>query len=965
MIATVPPDLRLDLPTQDAGLVVVGGSDARAVELVRRTREVLEASHADAPIVYAGRGASRNDLHAAGADEVLAQPAYLRDVVTIGRLLVGTPANHRTHLVGNLGEITGVLTLVRALSSLGRSAVLTLIRGLRRGEIRFYEGEVTSAQVGLIHGQAALHQLLLWTDARFDYHHEDIVRRQQIPLDREELFADAERFLGGIRDSSGSLSPAMVLEQDVVRIQLLNKQIPTEVHGVLRMFDGHRVLADVLEDSPYRVFETLRVAQRALDVGLLKIGSTPRRKATWRAVLAIEEWLVGAETKEDVVARGAVDNTIPVAKSGENTGKTKKPSASRRQRKKRRANTPVPVASAPPAIRSSDIDWGSLVPRTVGAEVGPLAGVVPAAQRSGEIVLPNMPSRDEPREKLESLMDTGKRERIFPTDIGLEPSVVLDDSPPASVHDAATAPVDAKKKSKKAAQAEKAKADADARAKAEAERAAAALALAQATKAAADKAAADRAAADKAAADRAAADKVAADRAAADVKAAADKALADAKAAADRAAADKALADAKAAADKTAADKAAADKAAADQAAAEKAAAERAAASTSSSREPNVVVDLGPSDSDRVRDDAQQRVRALVAQHRQESNDSDAVARAGEKRREEDAVHAEAQAEADAARVASDVDARARAETAAREARSSGETNGSNVASGEIRSKRPTSSTDLVRALLKDERTGDARELETASTIVTETPNVTVAVHDRVSVITTEQTARLVATPEATISEVPFLAKQVVPATAPARPASDDAVTRPFVRPGAEPQGIDDEPSDGVIRMRHDTAETPPAPAATYRRPPPGEIPVDDRPPETTGEIRERKEPPPPTRTSEPSILVADLQAAHSAVSAVAVTQATQASTMPNAAAAAGTPGTATAVASAEVAQVRRDATDAFTQIEEEFFRQGTEEHQHAKPARLPSASDSFDDLDEGYEPVGFWDRLLGRKKKK
>jgi hypothetical protein len=200
---------------------------------------------------------------------------------------------------------------------------------------------------------------------------------------------------------------------------------------------------------------------------------------------------------------------------------------------------------------------------------------------------------------------------------------------------------------------------------------------------------------------------------------------------------------------------------------------------------------------------------------------------------------------------------------------------------------------------------------------------------------------------------------------------SDDAETRPFVRPGAEPEELDDEPSDGVIRTRHTADETPKASAA-YRRPP-GEIPVDDRPPETTGEIRQRREstPPPIPSEAEPSILVADLQAAHSAVSAVAVAQSALASSTPNAAAAAATPGTAVSKASAEVAHVRRDATGAFTQLEEEFFRAGAHHEDEKGPAaaasapRLASASDSFDDLDEGYERVGFWDRLLGRKKKK
>src|SRR5205814_4846868 len=116
---------------------------------------------------------------------------------------------------------------------------------------------------------------------------------------------------------------------------------------------------------------------------------------------------------------------------------------------KRHSSEPSPVAAATTAAtaapaattasstaastsnRSIDdrtIDWGALVPRSVGAEAGPLAGVVPAAQRSGEIVLPAPPSRDEPRERLEALMDTSKRERIFPRDIGLEPSIVVDET---------------------------------------------------------------------------------------------------------------------------------------------------------------------------------------------------------------------------------------------------------------------------------------------------------------------------------------------------------------------------------------------------------------------------------------------------------------------------------------------------------------------------------------------------------
>ena len=365
---------KLDLVREDTGLVVVGGVGASGLELLRRARAQLTERRIDAAIVFAGRGVERGDARVAGADETMLPPVYLRDVVTIGRVLRDVPATGRAHLVGTLGEITGVYNLVRAFAALARSATLTLIRGLRRGEIRFWHGEVTSAQVGMIHGQAALHQLLLWTDARFDFHHEDVVRRQQIPLTHDELFADAERFLEGVCDSSGGLSPSVVLDQDLPRVQSFGKQIPTEVYGVLRMFDGHRVLADVLEDSAYRVFETLRVAQRAVEIGLLRVIDPQPARPTWRTVLAIEEWLVGGDGRELAIDSGPV--------MAASAGRDARSRSRKKRRKKKRATTPVAV---PVAGATKEIDWGALVPRIVGAEVGPLAGVVPAAQASGEI----------------------------------------------------------------------------------------------------------------------------------------------------------------------------------------------------------------------------------------------------------------------------------------------------------------------------------------------------------------------------------------------------------------------------------------------------------------------------------------------------------------------------------------------------------------------------------------------------
>ena len=685
---------QLAIHADDAGLIVVGGHGARGLELLAKTRAHLADGGHDLPIVFAGRGVRRSEAELAGADEVLLAPTHLRDVVTIGRMLGGLPAKHRAHIVGSLAETTGVYTLVRALAAVGRSAVLTLLRGLRRGEVRFYHGEVTSAQVGMTHGQAALHQLLLWTDARFDYRHEDVVRRQQIPLTHEELFADADQFLMGVRESAGELSPAMVLAQDVPRVQALGKQIPTEVHGVLRMFDGHRILADVLEDSPYRVFETLRVAQRAMEAGLLKLAPTPRPKATWRAVLAIEEWLVGSETRDGVVERTAsMLDSQPVdpraaADSPRSQGASPASSApkSRKKRGKKKgpANASLPASSPGVGGGKQEIDWGALVPRIVGAEVGPLAGVVPAMTESGEIV-----SRREARERLEAVTDTAMRSKIFPADLAAEPSVVWNEA-----DERAAIATEAAAKNAAAV-----KAAADAKAIAEAESKAELAAKQARIKELVEKQRRERE-----------------DMAAAEAAAQATKAKADADAAAAVAAAAKATADAEAVA------------------AAAKATAEAVAAAAM------------------VKANADAVARAAAEVLAQAKADGDAKAKANA---EAAAVAANTRAAADAAAQArSDADAASKATAAAEAARAAAL---APRVTGDARpqQERPSARELVEQLLAKGRETGGLSHrvhltdpvtlIETAASTVVATDKLTVVAHDDMAVLTS--------TPQITVTE--------------------------------------------------------------------------------------------------------------------------------------------------------------------------------------------------------------------
>src|SRR5689334_8428184 len=95
---------------EQTALVVAGADGEDAAKAMLATL----AGAVTAPILWVGNGVSRQDAWAAGADEVLPQPAFVRDVVTIGKLIAGRRRGQRSVCNGDLGDYFGVFYLVRA-----------------------------------------------------------------------------------------------------------------------------------------------------------------------------------------------------------------------------------------------------------------------------------------------------------------------------------------------------------------------------------------------------------------------------------------------------------------------------------------------------------------------------------------------------------------------------------------------------------------------------------------------------------------------------------------------------------------------------------------------------------------------------------------------------------------------------------------------------------------------------------
>ena len=275
--------------TAGAALAVVSlrESEPSSLEVVSALRGIAT----DVPIVVLGPQGAKADALRAGAADFLTLPTYLRDVIGVGKLnALGSKAGDAndphgvSELQTRLSEHYGLFYLLRAMASSERSGILALTRGNRRAELRVHEGTVVSASVGAMQGLPALHHLLLWEEAALSLTRRAIPKRSQLHLSAQEILDECERFLRDFAHAARDLgSPRTLYAAAGEPTAELRGLQPSQVTPLLRLFDGRRVLADVIEESPFRIFDTVRMIRRLRDGGMLVVRPdepSPERRDT-------------------------------------------------------------------------------------------------------------------------------------------------------------------------------------------------------------------------------------------------------------------------------------------------------------------------------------------------------------------------------------------------------------------------------------------------------------------------------------------------------------------------------------------------------------------------------------------------------------------------------------------------------------------------------------------------------------
>jgi DNA-binding response OmpR family regulator len=366
---------------------VAGMEAAAMVKAVRAGKRGQEIG-----VVVIGDESSRDATLAGGADDFLARPAFIRDVVTMARIAA---ARSDGEVRGQLADY-GLFFLTRALSAARQSGVVTLERGRRAGELTFEGGELQGARVGKQNGANAFCQLLLWDrgtlHVRFGVPALPAQKKIQKPVDR--LLEDGARFVTEFETVAERVGgPHVVYAVDGKRLTEVRKQVPAEVAGLLDNYDGARTLIDVVEDSPFKPLDTVMITHRLVELGALqKRAETP--PSTLSASLAVKDWLLGNPTSgSPVTASEQVGKVVAeTLAKGDKSAKSKK-----EVRGPVPAKTPAGAAPAPAKAPSPS----------------------PSPPSSGDgkplrTTLPGMPVANSPRTKPSSPAPTAKASESIP-----------------------------------------------------------------------------------------------------------------------------------------------------------------------------------------------------------------------------------------------------------------------------------------------------------------------------------------------------------------------------------------------------------------------------------------------------------------------------------------------------------------------------------------------------------------------
>ena len=250
--------------------------------LVRKLKERPE--WAGIPIVFLTSQKSIEDKIRGlelGVEDYLTKPIFVRELIARVNLLLArrtqeniaanrTTASGRTHFSGSTQDMA-VVDLLQTFEVSRKSGVVHLRGGAAQdGHIYFRDGKIVDAELGRLRGEEAIYRALIWNEATFEVEFKGIANEDIIGGSTQAILMEGMRRV----DEWGRLCeqlPPLGTVFEIDHAQLLERlnEIPDELNGILRLFDGKRSLSDVVDDSPFEDLSTLSTVTKLYFEGLL------------------------------------------------------------------------------------------------------------------------------------------------------------------------------------------------------------------------------------------------------------------------------------------------------------------------------------------------------------------------------------------------------------------------------------------------------------------------------------------------------------------------------------------------------------------------------------------------------------------------------------------------------------------------------------------------------------------------
>jgi CheY-like chemotaxis protein len=237
-------------------LVIVAADDPAGLDFCRRAKQADALAPAVVLMLDPGVESKRRGLEA-GADDFVARPIYVQEVVARSRALLQRRDRERLELSAHDNErfVSSVedvplVDLLRAIAANQKSGVAIVVGGEgARGEIYFRQGRVVDGEVGRLSGREAVYRLFCWPTGTLAIEWKSIRRKDTVEMAPHDLLMEALRRVDEWRRLLAGVPPLdTIFEVDYRLLAERLADIPDEVNRILRLFDGVRTFLQVIDD---------------------------------------------------------------------------------------------------------------------------------------------------------------------------------------------------------------------------------------------------------------------------------------------------------------------------------------------------------------------------------------------------------------------------------------------------------------------------------------------------------------------------------------------------------------------------------------------------------------------------------------------------------------------------------------------------------------------------------------------